>query len=404
MIDRRDAALRDHGTLARPLRRRRRRSRRPGRARGERRATRGRGLSPARGRGGRRAARQHCLSPGHGGGAGDRGRPVRRRVRPLAGLPARVSRCGRAPGRDRHRPGRAARRDGGDLGPAGGRARPSRRSRATACASPCSTPGSTPRIPTSPGASRCCARSWRARPPRTATATARTASARRWARSCPRPGPRYGIAHRGGDLRRQGAVQRRVGLRHRDPGRDRVGARAGAAPSSRCRSARPSSRARRYSQVFEQAARRAQDAGTLIVAAAGNESNRPVSIQPGRAPGELPLDPRRRGTRPQPGVASFSNRGLNPDGGQIDIAGPGVDVYSSWPLPRPLPHAERHQHGHAARRRAWPRCSPRPTPAIAAPRWRGCSSRPRGAWTRPPATSGRVSSRLRDRCHSARRR
>ena len=32
-------------------------------------------------------------------------------------------------------------------------------------------------------------------------------------------------------------------------------------------------------------------------------------------------------------VASFSNRGLNPDGGQVDVAGPGVDVYSSWPMP-----------------------------------------------------------------------
>ena len=88
-----------------------------------------------------------------------------------------------------------------------------------------------------------------------------------------------------------------------------------------------------YSQVFERAARRAQDAGTLIVAAAGNESNRPASIKPVGHPANCPsilavaaLDPNLR-------VASFSNRGLNPDGGQVDVAGPGVDVYSSWPMP-----------------------------------------------------------------------
>ena len=88
-----------------------------------------------------------------------------------------------------------------------------------------------------------------------------------------------------------------------------------------------------YSQVFERAARRAQDAGTLIVAAAGNESNRPASIKPVGHPANCPsilavaaLDPNLR-------VASFSNRGLNPDGGQVDVGGPGVDVYSSWPMP-----------------------------------------------------------------------
>jgi hypothetical protein len=33
-------------------------------------------------------------------------------------------------------------------------------------------------------------------------------------------------------------------------------------------------------------------------------------------------------------VASFSCGGLNPQGGQVDIAGPGVAVRSSWPRPR----------------------------------------------------------------------
>ena len=35
----------------------------------------------------------------------------------------------------------------------------------------------------------------------------------------------------------------------------------------------------------------------------------------------------------QGAIARFSNRGINPDGGQVDIAGPGVDVHSSWPMP-----------------------------------------------------------------------
>ena len=33
-------------------------------------------------------------------------------------------------------------------------------------------------------------------------------------------------------------------------------------------------------------------------------------------------------------VAVSSNAGQEPNGGQVDIAGPGVDVYSSWILPK----------------------------------------------------------------------
>ena len=88
-----------------------------------------------------------------------------------------------------------------------------------------------------------------------------------------------------------------------------------------------------YSRTFELVARRALVAGTLIVAAAGNESNRPRSIAPVGHPANCPsimavaaLDPSLR-------VATFSNGGLNPQGGQVDLAGPGVDVRSSWPRP-----------------------------------------------------------------------
>lgn len=89
-----------------------------------------------------------------------------------------------------------------------------------------------------------------------------------------------------------------------------------------------------FSQIFEQVARRALDAGTLIIAAAGNDSARPGLINPVGHPANCPsimavaaLDQNLR-------VASFSNGGINPQGGQIDIAGPGVSVLSSVPRPQ----------------------------------------------------------------------
>jgi subtilisin family serine protease len=95
----------------------------------------------------------------------------------------------------------------------------------------------------------------------------------------------------------------------------------------------PTRRGQAFSQVFEAVARRAQQAGTLIVAAAGNESDRPRSVQPVAHPANCPsimavaaIDEARR-------IARFSNQGINPSGGQVDIAAPGVDVYSSVPLP-----------------------------------------------------------------------
>jgi subtilisin len=88
-----------------------------------------------------------------------------------------------------------------------------------------------------------------------------------------------------------------------------------------------------FSQVFERVARRAQDRGTLIVAAAGNESQRPAIVNPVGHPANCPSIMAVAAMDVQGAIARFSNRGINPDGGQVDIAGPGVDVYSSWPLP-----------------------------------------------------------------------
>jgi subtilisin len=88
-----------------------------------------------------------------------------------------------------------------------------------------------------------------------------------------------------------------------------------------------------FSQVFERVARRAQEQGTLIIAAAGNESQRPSVINPVGHPANCPSIMAVAAMDVQGAIARFSNRGINPDGGQVDIAGPGVDVHSSWPMP-----------------------------------------------------------------------
>jgi subtilisin family serine protease len=88
----------------------------------------------------------------------------------------------------------------------------------------------------------------------------------------------------------------------------------------------------RFSQVYEQVARRALRAGTLIVAAAGNDSHRP-QVAPVSHPANCPSILAVAALNPDLTVAVFSCAGLNPDGGQVDIAAPGVDVHSAWPHP-----------------------------------------------------------------------
>jgi subtilisin family serine protease len=88
-----------------------------------------------------------------------------------------------------------------------------------------------------------------------------------------------------------------------------------------------------FSQVFESVAKRAQEQGALIVAAAGNDSDRPDRIMPVSHPANCPSIMAVAALDVEGAIARFSNRGLDPNGGQVDIAGPGVDVHSSWPLP-----------------------------------------------------------------------
>jgi subtilisin len=79
---------------------------------------------------------------------------------------------------------------------------------------------------------------------------------------------------------------------------------------------------------YEQAAQRALAAGSLIIAAAGNDSNRPSYIHPTGAPANSPSVVAVAALDLNLNVAAFSN------GGKIEIAGPGVDVFSSVPMPR----------------------------------------------------------------------
>ncbi|MEM9276889.1 MAG: S8 family serine peptidase [Cyanobacteria bacterium P01_F01_bin.143] len=89
----------------------------------------------------------------------------------------------------------------------------------------------------------------------------------------------------------------------------------------------------RFSNVYETVAQRALERGTLIIAAAGNESGRPNFVRPVGRPANCPSIIAVAALDRTLQMATFSNSSINPDGGGIDIAGPGVDVYSTWPMP-----------------------------------------------------------------------
>lgn len=84
-----------------------------------------------------------------------------------------------------------------------------------------------------------------------------------------------------------------------------------------------------YSEVYENVAKKALQMNTMIIAAAGNDSQRsrryisPVS-HPANCPSIMAVAAIDQGLQ----VADFSN------GGQIDIAAPGVNIYSCWKSPQ----------------------------------------------------------------------
>ncbi|MFL5287861.1 MAG: S8 family serine peptidase [Rhodopila sp.] len=80
--------------------------------------------------------------------------------------------------------------------------------------------------------------------------------------------------------------------------------------------------------AFTNAGRAALDAGCLMVAAAGNESRRPTVIAPTGSPANSPTIISVAAVDERLNVAPFSN------GGKVEIAGPGVNVLSSWIMPK----------------------------------------------------------------------
>lgn len=88
-----------------------------------------------------------------------------------------------------------------------------------------------------------------------------------------------------------------------------------------------------YDPAYERAGKYALENGSIMIAAAGNESRRSRGIfQPVGSPANCPSILAVGAVDANMGLGDFSNRSINP-GGQVDIVAPGVDVYSSWPLP-----------------------------------------------------------------------
>lgn len=95
---------------------------------------------------------------------------------------------------------------------------------------------------------------------------------------------------------------------------------------------RPTVIGERYSTVYETAAKRALARGTLIIAAAGNESKRSLGrIAPVSAPANCPSIMAVAALTEELTVADFSCGARNGSGGEVNIAAPGVGVYSSIP-------------------------------------------------------------------------
>jgi subtilisin family serine protease len=93
-----------------------------------------------------------------------------------------------------------------------------------------------------------------------------------------------------------------------------------------------SSRPNPFGDVYAQAAELATQKGVALIAAVGNDSNRPTTIAPVGSPannlrilGVGAIDEHLQ-------IAPFSNRGVIDTAAAVDVVGPGVGVYSSLPV------------------------------------------------------------------------
>lgn len=92
----------------------------------------------------------------------------------------------------------------------------------------------------------------------------------------------------------------------------------------------------RYSETLEWAARRALDAGTLLIASAGNDSQRlqqPPLRQPVSHPANCPSIMAVGAVDTDLDLVISSNAGLRAPGGQIDLVAPGANIHSAWKAP-----------------------------------------------------------------------
>jgi subtilisin len=87
-----------------------------------------------------------------------------------------------------------------------------------------------------------------------------------------------------------------------------------------------------YPEIYEQVAARALAAGTLLIAPAGNHSQRPDTITPVEHPADCPSILAVAALDQGLTVAPFSNGGLNAHGG-VDLAAPGISIASAAPRP-----------------------------------------------------------------------
>lgn len=93
-----------------------------------------------------------------------------------------------------------------------------------------------------------------------------------------------------------------------------------------------------HSPIYEAVAQRALQQGTIIIAAASNDSNRPGVIRPVGRPANSPSILSVAALTSNLGVSWFSNGSINLDGGQVDISAPGgnsdlppePEIYSTW--------------------------------------------------------------------------
>ncbi|GAO43439.1 S8 family serine peptidase [Flavihumibacter petaseus] len=86
-----------------------------------------------------------------------------------------------------------------------------------------------------------------------------------------------------------------------------------------------------WSRIYESVAAECLKQNCLIIAAAGNESARAEKlISPVAHPANCPSIMAVGALTANLGIAEFSCGGINPDGGQIDIAAPGVNIWSAW--------------------------------------------------------------------------